>query len=175
MKLKQQPEDFQVEERTDAIPGTVGTWTVLLAPVSSTQTIRPMGDVGTPTGVTGVSNNTAGQLYQNVDDSTLNTADWDEFIVTGDITHSLTSLSSPGVNTGFSYVSVFGLGAGVTSASYTVTLKQSTTTIESWSVTVTSDGQVDTHALNPTNIANIVYTSGAAANLRIEYVLTAAS
>jgi hypothetical protein len=140
--------------------------------VSTTQTIRPMGDI-TVTNVTGVSDNT--NLYNNIDESVLSTADYEEFISGAVYNCSLTSLTDPGVDTGFSVLSVFGLGTGTTSATFAVALKQSTTTIETWNVTVTADPQTDTHALSSVNVANIVFTSGAATNLRLQWTLSSVS
>jgi hypothetical protein len=159
---------------TDAIPGAVTVYTVAIAPVATTQTIRPASDV-TVTNATGVTVNTAGNLYTNIDETTVNYTDYVEFIASAVYVTGLTLLYSPGVNTGFSVQTVFRLGSGSTSASFAVVLKQTSTTIESWTVTVTADQQVDTHAISSGNAATIDFTPDPATDLRLSYTLTSVS
>jgi hypothetical protein len=148
-------------------PAGVTVFTIALTPASTTQIARPTSDV-TKTNVTGVSDNT--NLYANVDENTLNLADYVEMLATGVLTVGLASVSNPGTNAGWSVAYTLGLGAGAASADWTISLLQSTTVIESWSDTASADNQSKTHSLSPTNIANIVYTTGAAANLRLKFV-----
>jgi hypothetical protein len=159
---------------TGAIPGSVGVWTVLIAPVPTIQTAHPTSDV-TVTNVTGVTNNTAGQTYQNEDEGALNTGDYNEFIATGVSILGYGSVSDPGVDTGFTITTVFRLGSGATSASFAMVLKQGSTTIESWTVTVTADGQVDTHTITTPHAATIDYSTNPATNLRVSRTLTSVS
>jgi hypothetical protein len=153
-------------------PAGVTVFTLALTPVSTTQVVRPTSDI-TKTNVTGVSDNT--DLYKNVDENVLSLADWVEFLATGVLEVGLASVSDPGVDTGWSVAYVLGLGAGAASMSWTISLKQSTTVIESWTDTNTTDNDAKTHNLSSANIANIVFTSGAATNLRLKFVLDTAA
>lgn len=158
---------------TSAIPGTVEIFTVALAPTATAQVARPMADI-TATNVTGVSNNTATQLYTNIDENTPNYADYIEFIATGVYVDSYTAISDPGVDTGFVVETIFRLGSGATSASFAMILKQGSTTIESWTVTVTADQQVDTHTITTPHAATIDF-SGGAVSLRVSATLSSVS
>lgn len=150
-------------------PGTVGIFTLALKPAVTTQTVFPTSDVAA-TAVTGVGDAT--NMYANIDESTLSLTDYDEFLQSSDLTVGLSSLTDPGVDTGFVVFYTLGRGATTTSVGWTITLKQGTTTIESWTETVTGDGVSLTHSVSSTNAANIVFTAGVAANLRLEFAAT---
>lgn len=159
---------------TGAIPGSVGVWTVLVAPVSTIQTARPTSDV-TVTNVTGVTNNTAGQTYQNEDEGSLNTGDYNEFVASGVSIIGYGGILNPGVNTGFTINTVFRLGAGTTSATFNMVLKQGATTKASWTVVVTADGQVDNHTISTGEAATLDYSTNPPTNLRVSRTLTSVS
>ena len=152
-------------------PGAVGIFTIALKPAVTTQTVFPTSDVAS-TSVTGVGD--AAHLYANIDDAAILT-DYDEFLQASDLTVGLNSLTDPGVDTGFVVFYTLGRGASTTSVTWTITLKQGTTSIESWTETVTGDGTSLTHSISSTNAANIVFTAGVASNLRLEFAATTVS
>lgn len=151
------------------VPGSVMMFTLLIAPNAAIQILLPTSDV-TVTNADGNPNDTAAQLYQNIDESGAPVlTDWVEIQQSGRYEHGMTTANAPGVNTGYQAQYTLGLGSGATSATFTITLYQNTTSIESWSETVTVDGTSYTHNISPTNAANIVYTSGHASNLRLDF------
>jgi hypothetical protein len=154
-------------------PGQVVTWTLALAPVSTTTTLLPVADV-TKTNVTGVTDNST--LFTNVARSVTNLARYVEFLVTGVYRATVTSLGAdPGTDSGWVVDYALGLGSGASSTDWTLKVVQGTTVIETWTVTVTADPTELTRTLNPTNVANIDLSSLPANTLRLEASMTAAS
>jgi hypothetical protein len=157
---------------TTASPAQIVTWTIALAPLSTTTILKPISDI-TATNVTGVTDNT--NKYANVDETTTSTGDYVEAIVTGVYRAGLTTVTDPGTTAGWTVEFALGLGSGASSTTWTAKLIQNTTTRETWTETVTADPTEIVHALNPTNVAAITYASGVANDLRLELTLTAAS
>lgn len=161
---------------TDAVPGTVSVITVLLAPATTIQVARPASDTASPSGVTGVSNNTSGQLYQNLDEAgAANLGDWNEFISGGHLANPLTAINDPGTPNNFKAVAVLGLGAGATSATFHYKAMEGATVVDEWDWTVTADGQTFSRDIDPALItAHVTYSSGTA-TLKLDRTLTSVS
>jgi hypothetical protein len=157
---------------TTAGPAQVVTWTIAFAPLSTTTILKPISDI-TKTNVTGITDNT--NLYADVDETATSTADYVEAIVGGVYRCGLTTVTDPGTTSGWAVEFALGLGSGASSTTWTAKFIQNTTTLETWTETVTADPTEISHALNPTNVAGITYSSGTANNLRLELTLTAAS
>lgn len=143
-------------------------YTIALLPTATTQTIRPASDI-TKTNVTGVSDNST--LYTNVDESSLNTADYVEFIQGAVYETKLSAGSDPGVTTGFQANYVLGLGDGATSSTWDVYLMEGATQRMHWTDTVTSDSTAISHTLTSGQAAAITTYN----DLRLRFVLTAVS
>lgn len=157
------------------VPGSVMMFTLLIAPNASVQVLLPTSDV-TVTNAAGNPNDTTNQRYQNIDESGAPVlTDWVEIQQGGEYRHGMTTANDPGVSTGYSAHYTLGLGSGATSATFTVTLYQGSTSIESWTETVTVDGTTYTHNISSGNAASIVYTSGHASDLRLDFQPTSVS
>jgi hypothetical protein len=123
-------------------------WTIAISPQQSTQTARPVSDVDVTSAV-GVPTPGGGSgIYANLaanDDS-----HYAEISNSGDVEVAFAALIDPQANTGhtISYRACY--GGGATSGTQTVTLKQGTTTIASWTDTLTSSFALFSHTLNGT-------------------------
>lgn len=160
---------------TDATPGVVGIFTIGLQPIVTTQTVRPTSDVSSSS-ATGVSDNT--HLYANIDEAgSPDPADYVELLASGNFEVGLGTLTDPGVDTGFTVDYTVAFGASTAGAVWAVTLFQSTTSIETWNHTAAVDNDTQSHALNPTNVANIVFSGSpaVASDLRLKFSLTSVS
>lgn len=160
---------------TDATPGAVGIYTLALTPISTTQTIRPTSDVSSSS-ATGVTDPT--HLYANINENgSPDPATYVELLASGFVEIGLATLTDPGVDTGFAVPYTTAFGASTAGAVWAVTLFQSTTSIETWNHAQSVDNETVTHALDPANVANIVFTGSPAqaANLRLEFSLTSVS
>lgn len=159
---------------TDATPGVVGIFTIALVPQSGRQTIRPTSDIGGVTSnVTGVGD--AVNLWANVDENTLNTADYNEFVATGVTEQGCADLPDPGSLTGWSCDYVLGLTGTATSASWAFVLYQGTTVIASWTDSNTTDAVAKSHTFTSGDLAGLTLASGKYASLRVKQTCTAAS
>lgn len=162
---------------TNAAPGSVQIFTVALAPVSTTQTIVPMGD-GDMTGETGVPTDTAGNKYTNLN-KTPEFTKGIQLNVDGEATIKLTSLSEPDTFTGFSVGYSVGPAAGATSTNWQLKLIQdpdgAATVHDTWTQTGVTTGTAYTHAIASGDADDIAFTSGKANDLALYVKLTAAS
>jgi hypothetical protein len=152
----------------DAPSSHAVTYTVALAPVSTTQTLRPASDI-TKTNVTGVTDNTT--LSNNIDETTLNTADYVEFIQGATYETKLSSGSNPGTTAGFQANYVLGLGDGATASTWDVYLMMGATQIAHWTDTVSADNTAVSHTLTSGQAGAITGFT----DLRLRFVLTAVS
>jgi hypothetical protein len=158
---------------TDATPGTVGVFTVALTPIVTTQTVRPTSDVSS-TSATGVADAT--HLYANIDEAgSADPSDYVEMTATGYFEVGVATLSDPGTTSGWAANYTGAFGTLTVGAVWAVTFYQGTTSIETWNHTQSADNDSQIHALNPTNVANVVFTSGTATNLRLKFSLTSVS
>lgn len=120
-------------------------WAIGISPQQSNQTARPSADidvtnaVGVPT--PGAGSGVYARLAENVDTS------YAEISNGGDVEVAFSSLIDPQVHTGHTLTYRAWYGGGATSGTQTVTLKQGTTTIASWTDTLTSSPQTFTHTL----------------------------
>lgn len=121
-------------------------WTIGIAPQQSTQTSRPVSDtdatgavgVPTPGGGSGIYADTAG-----TDDS-----HYAEISNSGDVEHGMAALIDPNSASGHTVSYRARYAGGASSGSVTVTLKQgASTTIASWTDTLTASFQTFTHTL----------------------------
>jgi hypothetical protein len=123
-------------------------WTIAISSQQTTQTARPVSDVdvtntvGVPT--PGVGSGVYGNLAANADTS------YAEISNTGDVEVAFSSLIDPLSATGHTLNYRAEYAGGATSGTLTVTLKQGTTTIASWTDTLTSAFQVFSHTLTST-------------------------
>lgn len=150
---------------TDATPSSRGMWTIALAPVATTQTVRPVSDV-TVTNVTDQAGGTA-NIYQAIDETTLSLADYAKFVQGAVYEAKLAAASTPPsgpVTVGI----VLGLGDGATTSTWDVYLYQGATQIAHWTDNVTSDNTAVTHTLSGTEFSSITDWT----DLRIRWVLT---
>lgn len=152
----------------DAASASAITYAIALAPVPTTQTLRPASDV-TKTNVTGVSDNST--LSNNIDETSLNTGDYVEFIQGATYEAKLSTGSSPGVTAGWQAAYVLGLGDGATSSTWDVYLMEGTNQRAHWTDTVTADNTAITHTLTSGQAAAITGFT----DLRLRFVLTAVS
>ena len=152
----------------DAASASAITYTIALLPVATTQTLRPASDI-TKTNVTGVSNNTS--LYTDIDESTLDTGDYVEFVQGGVYETKLAAGSDPGTTAGFQASYTLGLGDGATTSTWDVYLMMGATQVAHWTDTVTADGTAVSHTLTSGQAAAITGYD----DLRLRYVLTAVS
>jgi hypothetical protein len=152
----------------DAATANAVTFTIALAPTSTTQTLRPASDV-TTTNVTGVPDTTT--LAHNIDETTLNTSDYVEFIQGATYETKLSAGSDPGTTAGFQATYVLGLGDGATSATWDVYLMMGTTQIAHWTDEVTEDSTAVSHTLTSDEAGDIDDFT----DLRLRFVLTAVS
>jgi hypothetical protein len=128
-------------------------WTIAISPQQTTQTSRPVSDidvtntVGVPT--PGAGSGVYARLAENVDTS------YAEISNAGDVEVGLGSLIDPQSGSGHvvSYRAEY--GGGASSGTVTATLKQGSTTIASWTDTLTSSFQTFTHTLTSTQAGNI--------------------
>jgi len=152
----------------DAATANAVTYTIALAPVTTTQTLRPASDI-TKTNVTGVSDNTT--LSNNIDESSLNTADYVEFIQGATYETKLAAGTDPGTTAGFQAQYVLGLGDGATTSTWDVYLMMGATQIAHWTDTVTADNTAVSHTLTSGEAGDITAFN----DLRLRFVLTAVS
>lgn len=121
-------------------------WTIAISPQQSTQTARPTSDVdvtnavGVPT--PGVGSGVYARLAENTDSS------YAEISNAGDVEVAFASLIDPQVDTGHTLSYRAWYGGGATSGTQTVTLKQGTSTIASWTDTLSSSPQAFSHTLS---------------------------
>lgn len=124
------------------------TWTIAISPQQSTQTARPVSDVDV-TSTVGVPTPGAGSgVYADLaanDDS-----HYAEISNGGDVEVAFASLIDPQASTGHTITYRAWYAGGATSGTQTVTLKQGTTTIASWTDTLTASAQTFTHTLTGT-------------------------
>jgi hypothetical protein len=123
-------------------------WTIAISPQASNQTARPTSDidvtnaVGVPT--PGGGSGVYARLAENTDSS------YAEISNSGDVEVGLAALTDPQVNTGHTVTYRAEYAGGATSGTQTVTLKQGSTTIASWTDTLTSSFQTFSHTLTGT-------------------------
>lgn len=125
------------------------TWTISISPQQTTQTARPTADsdvtnaVGVPT--PGAGSGIYANLAANVDTS------YAEISNAGDVEVALGALIDPQSSSGHTVSYRADFGGGATSGTLTVTLKQgASTTIASWTDTLTGAFQTFTHTLTST-------------------------
>lgn len=123
-------------------------WTIGISPQQSNQTARPVSDVdvtsavGVPT--PGVGSGVYADLAANDD------AHYAEISNAGDVEVAFSSLIDPLSATGHTLSYRVEYAGGATSGTLTVTLKQGTTTIATWTDTLTSAFQGVSHTLTST-------------------------
>jgi hypothetical protein len=128
-------------------------WTIGISPQQSTQTARPVSDVdvtsavGVPT--PGVGSGVYADLAANDD------AHYAEISNAGDVEVAFSSLIDPLSATGHTLTYRAEYAGGATSGTLTVTLKQGTTTIATWTDTLTSAFQLFSHTLTSTQANNL--------------------
>jgi hypothetical protein len=124
------------------------TWTVALSPQQSTQTVRPVSDVDVTSAV-GVPAPGAGSgVYADL--ATNDDAHYAEISTGGDVEVAFASLIDPLSSTGHTITYRLCYGGGATSGTMAVTLKQGSTTIASWTDTLTGSFQTFSHILTGT-------------------------
>ena len=128
-------------------------WTIGISPQQSTQTARPTSDidvtsaVGVPT--PGVGSGVYARLAENVDTS------YAEISNGGDVEVGFASLIDPQASTGHTLTYRAWYAGGASSGTQAVTLKRGTTTIASWTDTLTASPQTFTHTLTGTQADTI--------------------
>lgn len=121
------------------------TYTLALAPASSTQVARPVSDVAA-SGVVGVPTPGAGSgVYADVGGA--DDAHYAEFNDNGSLQVALAALVDPQSSAGHTIKFRAEFGAGAAGGTLTTTLKAATTTIASWTDTLTGGWQTFTHTL----------------------------
>lgn len=150
---------------TDATPSSRGMWTIALAPVATTQTVRPASDV-TVTDVTDQAGSTTA-IYQAIDEVTLNLADYAKFVQGGVYETKLAAAAAPPSGP-VTVDYVLGLADGAGTSTWTVKLMQGTTEIASWTDIVTADNTPVSHALTAEQFSAITDWG----DLRIRWTLT---
>lgn len=151
---------------TDAAPGSVGLYTIAIAPAIITQTIRPTSDI-TKTNVTDFGGATT-NLYTMIDEPVLDASDYLRFIETGVLEVKLSSASAPPPGSGLRIEYVLGLGDGASASTWDVYLMMGATQIAHWVDTVTEDLTAKTHTLTAGEFGAITGWT----DLRLRYVLT---
>lgn len=161
---------------TDIVPGAVSIVTLILAPATTIQTIVPMGDI-TVTNAAGFPTDTAGHRFEGIDETGAPVlTDGVEIQLGGQYRCSLTALTDPGVDTGFRVGGALGMGAGTAGGTMHIKIIQGSSTVrDEWDETVSVDGQALSHDVDPTDATNIVFTSGVASDLKLDFTVTAVS
>lgn len=161
-----------------ATPGSVQIMTVALEPLSTTQTIVPTGDALVTGGAIGVPNNTAGQLYTNLNQSPPFTK-YVQLPVGAEYECNLSSLNQPDTFTGFGVgYSLAPLG-GAASTDWQFKLIQdpggANTVHDTWTVAGVTAQTSLIHNVASGDADDITFTSGKADNLALYAKVTAAS
>lgn len=154
---------------TDATPSATGAWTLAVAPLVLTQTMRPTTDI-TKTNVADQAGGST-DLYATIDESTLSTSDYVRGIQGGVYEALLSTAATPPDNSGLDITSVLGLGDGATAATVDTYLMQGATQIAHWTHNVTVDNTEFTHSITPTEFDNISDWG----DLRVRWVYTTVS
>lgn len=124
------------------------TWTIAISPQQSTQVARPVSDV-TVTSTVGVPTPGGGSgIY--ADTAANDDTHYAEVSNSGVIEHGMAALIDPNASTGHIVSYRARYAGGATSGTQTVTLKQGTTTIATWTDTLTSSFATITHTLTGT-------------------------
>lgn len=128
-------------------------WTIALSPASTTQTARPVDDE-TSSGVVGVPTPGGGSgIYARIgglDDTT-----YAEYSDAGALEVGMAALADPNSASGHVVSFRARYAAGASGGSITTTLKQDSTTIASWTDTLTATFTLYSHTLNSTQANSI--------------------
>jgi len=140
-------------------------WTIGISPQQSTQTARPTSDIDITSAVgvpsPGVGSGVYARLAENTDSS------YAEISNGGDVEVGFASLIDPQASTGHTLTYRAWYAGGASSGTQTVTLKRGSTTIASWTDTLTASPQTFTHTLNGTQADSI--PTGDYSNLRVRF------